>query len=128
MNICQITTKLPAFTASSEDNTYKTNAGKYLGLGVGAGYVAHDIYSKKGMNKFFDHHFDKFANAVKEEWKAHNPASTGAVNGLKTDELKNTARLSVFASTIGVLVGCLAIGALFDYCVNYFNDRSSRNT
>lgn len=108
--------KMSNQTFTSEEHGNKSNAGKYLGLGIGIGSIAQDVIQKGGPKKFIEASHQKFASTLEKELS--NIYDKVELKELTTKDLRLMSYSRLAGKVLGVAGGGLAVGALWDAITN----------
>lgn len=114
MSIGSVNLNSPNFTSNAttkHGNEYnRTSSGKLLGFGVGAGIVAEKVMSKGGWENFVKSAYENMKLIVSDQTKT-------SVKEL-TPEFQRIANFRLLRTTIGIILGGFAVGAVFDGIIN----------
>ena len=126
MNISAVRPYNQAFTSENSDGGYiKSNAGKFIGLGVGAGCLVENIRRKKGISGFLQDARMTYAEILNKAMANAGKTAKFSENEL-SKELKQMAYVRRTAFTAAVMVGCLLLGAIVDGMVNVAGAKKSQ--
>lgn len=124
MNISRVNMGVQSFKsqAGAENDYNKTNAGKLIGLGAGAGYTVEHILSKGGWKGFVTDVRTKYADALNASAIAVKDATgkkvvTFTQETLNKDLIKR-ANLSKAAIMSGIVISCVLVGSIIDMVLN----------